>query len=116
VEVYSSPSGRAICSAAPMALTNSRARVGSATLLPLTVGSRSSALTAARRTSAPFAPAARSSAVAVDPPVSSSASSRCQASTVACPRWLAVATAAEITSRLLVVRRSAFMAPRFSVT
>jgi hypothetical protein len=35
---------------------------------------------------------------------------------VACPRWLAVATAAEITSRLLVVRRSAFMAPRFSVT
>ena len=28
MEVYSSPSGRAICSAAPMALTNSRARVG----------------------------------------------------------------------------------------
>ena len=34
METYSSPSGRAICSAAPSALTNSRDSVGSATLGP----------------------------------------------------------------------------------
>ena len=47
---------------------------------------------------------------AVEPPVSSRASSRCHGSTVAWPRWLAgVGGRAVMTSRLLVVRRSAFM-------
>ena len=49
VEVYSSPSGRAICSAAPMAFTNSRARVGSTTLDPRATGSAATACWAARR-------------------------------------------------------------------
>jgi hypothetical protein len=111
VETYSSPSGRAICSAAPRALTNSRDSVGSATLGPAALGRLSTARAAARRTSAGFAPTARSSAVAVDPPVSSRASSRCHGSTVAWPFLLAMATAEVMTSRLFVVRRSAFMAP-----
>ena len=72
-------------------------------------GQVSTARAAARRTSAGLAPTARSSAVAVDPPVSSKASSRCHGSTVACPFFVATATAAAMTSRLFVVRRSAFM-------
>ncbi len=109
VETYSSPSGRAICSAALIALANSREMFGSATEAPRAAGRFSTARTAARRRSAGLAPTARSSPVAVDPPVSSNASSMCHASTVAWPRWVAVATAEVITSRLLVVRRSAFI-------
>jgi hypothetical protein len=49
--------------------------------------------------------------VAVEPPVSSRASSRCHGSTVAWPLLAAMATAVEMTSRLFVVRRSAFISP-----
>ncbi len=111
VEMYSSPSGRAICSAALSAFTNSRDRLGSTTLGPLALGRLSTARAAARRMSAGLAPTARSSATAVDPPVSSRASRRCHGSTVACPFLSAIAADEVMTSRLLVVRRSVFMAP-----
>ena len=110
VETYSSPSGRAICSAAPIALTNSRARrglgdagaAGGGQLLDRALRRPGARRRGWRRRRA-AAPAA------VEPPVSSSDSSRCHGSTVACPRWFAVATAPVMTSRLLVVRRSVFM-------
>jgi len=101
-----------------MALTNSRERLGSAVLalradgavLALRAdGSCSIARIAARRTSAGLAPTARNSAGAVEPPWSSSDSNMCHGSTVACPRRPASATAPVMTSRLLVVKRSAFI-------
>ncbi len=109
MEVYSSPTEDMISSAPVRMLATAREICGWAMVAPAALGNPASRPAALVPIADGSAPTARSSPGAVEPSVPSSATSRWAGSTIAFPALVAPASAAAMTSRLLVVRISVFI-------